>query len=185
MSWKKIGIYYTLATIFAAYFLLVEWRPNKRPGLVDPTEPAPVQQSQFITVPRDDIHEVILKRNNLSVLCRRDGQRWVVIEPVGLEVSSDLVTSLIENLTPIKEVVIIAADPKDAAPYGLDNPKTTVIIKDKTGKEIATVSIGRENPTSSAVYVRKDPSPQVYLLGQSVSYYAQLVFEKVGNEKKS
>jgi Domain of unknown function (DUF4340) len=185
MSWQKIGIYYTLATILGAYFLLVEWHPNKRPGLVDPSAPVPVQQSQFLSVARDDIHEVLLKRNNLTIVCRREGQRWTVAEPAGLSVSSDLVTSLVENLTPTKEVVIIDANPKETAPYGLDNPTTTVVVKDKTGKEIATVSLGGLNPTSSAVYVRKDPSPQVYLLGQGVSYYAQLVFEKVGNGKKS
>jgi hypothetical protein len=184
MSWKKISIYYTLAAILGTYFFLVEWRPNKRPGLVDPTAPAPVQQSQFIAVPRDDIQEVILKRKGVVILCRRNGQRWEVVEPAGLPVSSDLVTSLIENLTPTKEVIIIDPNPKDVVPYGLDNPNTTVIVKDKTGKEVATVSIGAQNPTSSAVYVRKDPAPQVYLLGQSVSYYAQLVFEKIDSEKK-
>ena len=62
---------------------------------------------------------------------------------------------------------------------------TTVVVKDKTGKEIATVSLGGQNPTSSAVYAQKRTLPhRVYLLGQSVSYYAQLVFEKVGREKK-
>jgi hypothetical protein len=185
MTWQRIGLYYTLAAVLGTYFFLFEWRPNKKPGLVDPTAPVVVQQSYFLPGLREDIQEVTLKRDNLSIVCRRDGERWVVVEPTGLEISSDLVTSFIENLTPTKEVIIIDKEPKDTTPYGLDRPSTTVVVKDKTGKEIATVSLGSLNPTSSAVYARKDPSPQVYLLGQSVSYYAQLVFEKIGSAKKS
>ncbi|MBM4258029.1 MAG: DUF4340 domain-containing protein [Deltaproteobacteria bacterium] len=185
MSWTKIGLYYALATVLGTYFFLVEWKPNKRPGLVDPTAPVVIQQSYFLPGAREDIQEVTLKRDNVSIVCRRDGERWTVVEPTGLNVSSDLVTSFVENLTPTKEVTIIDKEPKDVKAYGLDRPTTTVVVKDKAGKEIATVSLGGLNPTSSAVYARKDPSPQIYLLGQSVSYYAQLVFEKVGNEKKS
>jgi len=185
MTWKRIGLYYVLAAVFGTYFLVFEWRPNKRPGLVDPTAPVAVQQSHFLPGSREDIKEIIFKQGDVTILCRHDGQRWTVVEPSGLDIPSDLVTSFVENLTPTKEVIIIDKEPKDAAPYGLDQPNTTVIVKDKTGKEIATVSLGAQNPTSSAVYVRKDSSPQIYLLGQSVSYYAQLVFEKAGSGKKS
>jgi hypothetical protein len=184
MTWRKIGLYYALAAVLGLYFFRFEWHPNKKIGLVDPTVPVVVEQSQFLPVSRDDIQEIILKRSNMTVLCRRNGQIWTVVEPGGLSIPSDLLTSLVENLTPTKEVIIIDKDPKDVVPYGLDHPHTTIVVKDKAGKELATVSLGSENPTSSAVYVRKEPSPQVYLLGQSVSYYAQLVFEKVSGEKK-
>ena len=184
MTWQRIGLYYTLAAVLGAYFFLFEWRPNKKPGLVDPTAPVVVQQSHFLPGSREDIQEIVLKQGDVTILCRRDGQRWIVVEPAGLDISSDLLTSLVENLTPTKEVIIIDKEPKDTAPYGLDRPKTTVIVKDKTGKEIATVSLGGQNPTSSAVYARKEPFATGLYLGQSVSYYAQLVFEKVGREKK-
>jgi len=185
MTWQKIGLYYVLAAVLGTYFFLFEWHPNKKPGLVDPTAPVAVQQSHFLPVSREDIQEIVMKQGNVTILCRRDGQRWTVLEPAGLDIPSDLVTSFVENLTPTKEVIIIDKEPKETAPYGLDRPSTTVVVKDKTGKEIATVSLGGQNPTSSAVYAQKDSSPQVYLLGQSVSYYAQLVFEKVGSAKKS
>ena len=185
MTWQRISLYYLFAAILGTYFLVFEWHPNKRPGLVDLTAPVAVQQSYFLPGSRDDIQEIVLKQGNTTVLCRRNGQRWAVVEPAGVEVPSDLITSFVENLTPTKEVIIIDKEPKDAAPYGLDRPNTTLVVKDKTGKAIATVSLGGLNPTSSAVYAQKDSSPQVYLLGESVSYYARLVFEKVESGKKS
>lgn len=183
MSWKKVGLYYLLAAIFGSYFFLFEWRPPRTIGLAGAPGPT-AQQSQFLTIARDDIHGLVFKRPNISPLTfRRNGQQWIVVEPVGLEVPSDLLTSFVENLTPTKEVIMIANDPKDSTPFGLNPPNTAIVVQDKTGKEIATVSLGGTNPTSSAVYARIEPSPQVYLLGQSVGYYAQLVFEKLNGKQ--
>ncbi|NOT56688.1 MAG: DUF4340 domain-containing protein [Deltaproteobacteria bacterium] len=182
MSWKKIGLYYLFAAVFGAYFFLFEWRPPKKLGLAEPGPTA--QESQFLAIARDDIHGLILKRPNLALTFRRDGQRWTAVDPAGLEVPSDLLTSLVENLTPTKQIVIIAKEPKDFTPFGLNPPNTSVVVQDKTGKDVATVSLGGTNPTSSSVYARIEPSPQVYLLGQSVSYYAQLVFEKLNGKSE-
>jgi len=184
MTWQKVGLYYVLAAVLGAYFFLFEWRPPKTIGLTDTTLSA-VQQSHFLPILRKDIDGLVLKRGNLSLSFRREGYRWTVVEPAGLEVASDLLTSFVENLTPTKEIIIIDKDPKDTTSFGLDPPNTTIIVKDKTGKEVATVSLGGANPTASAVYARIEPSPQVYLLGQSVSYYAQLIFEKLNGGKEA
>src|SRR5207344_2771044 len=32
MTWQRIGWYYVLATVLGTYFLIFEWRPNKKPG---------------------------------------------------------------------------------------------------------------------------------------------------------
>jgi hypothetical protein len=184
MTWQKVGLYYVLAAVLGTYFFLFEWRPPKKIGLVEATI-ASTQQSHFLPILRKDIDGLVLKRENVSLSFRREGQRWTVVEPAGLEVASDLLTSFVENLTPTREIIVVAQDPKDTTPFGLDPPNTTIVVQDKTGKEVATVSLGAPNPTSSAVYARIEPSPQVYLLGQSVSYYAQLIFEKVKSEKKA
>jgi hypothetical protein len=183
MTWQKVGLYYLLAAVFGSYFFLFEWRPPTKIGLTNPSGPT-VQQSQFLAIAREDIHGLVLKRPNISLTFRRDGQRWTVVEPVGLEVASDLLTSFVENLTPTKQIIMIDKDPKDTTPFGLNPPHTTIVVQNKTGEEVATVSLGGTNPTSSAIYARIEPSPQVYLLGQSVSYYAQLVFEKANGKKQ-
>lgn len=183
MTWQKVGLYYVLAAMLGSYFFLFEWRPPKTIGLADSTS-ANIQQSHFLPILRKDIYGLVLKRPNVSLSFRREEQRWTVVEPAGLEVASDLLTSFVENLTPTKEIIVIDKNPKDTIPFGLNPPNTTIVVQDKTGKEVATVSLGTANPTSSAVYARIEPSPQVYLLGQSVSYYAQLVFEKVNGKKQ-
>ncbi|MGE0826067.1 MAG: DUF4340 domain-containing protein [Candidatus Binatia bacterium] len=180
MTWRRVGLYYLLAAVLGSYFFLFEWRPNKIAGLVDP-DTALVQESRFLPISRDDVHEFVLKRGNTALVFRRNGEQWTAIEPSDLDVPSDLLTSFVENLTPTKEVRVVDTNPKDPTAFGLNPPNTTIIVKNKAGKEIATVSLGSHNPTSSAVYARIEPAPEVYLLGYSVGYYAELVFEKVGS----
>jgi hypothetical protein len=103
-----------------------------------------------------------------------------VIEPPGAQVTSALVTSFVENLTIEKEVQIIEEAAGNLSPYGLDRPHATVVIKGKDDNVVATVFIGDPNPTASAVYARKENSPQVVLLGSSVRYYEELIFEAAG-----
>src|SRR5204863_7900369 len=121
---------------------------------LNPTRPLfadsrPLQQSRFLPIAPDDIHEVLLRRDQATVSRRRDGQRWKVIEPAGAQVPSDLLTSFVENLTPEKEVRVINEAPQDLAAYGLDHPRSTILVKDKEGRVVATVSLGDQNPTSS------------------------------------
>jgi hypothetical protein len=175
MTWRRVIIYYALGLALGGYFLLFEWEPNSE----KPRPPRPmVQQSHFLSIPRDEISEVELRRDGAVVACRREGQTWKVIEPAGAKVTSDLLTSFVENLTPEKEVQVIEQVAKDFSVYGLDQPRTIVTVK---GKNIAaTVLIGGNNPTGSAVYVRKENSPQVVLLGSSISHYQELIFETAG-----
>ena len=77
--------------------------------------------------------------------------------------------------------MIIDDAAKDLSAYGLDHPRATVTLK---GKNVtATVLIGDRNPTGSSVYVSKENSPQVVLLGSSVGNYQDLIFETAGIKK--
>ncbi len=180
MTWRRIIIYYVLGIALGGYFFLFEGNPRGEKPIIAPKRV--VQKSRFLPVAREEIAEVELRRDGGAVTCRREGQTWKVIEPPGAKVTSDLIASFVENLTPEKEVQIMEETAKDLSPYELDRPHSTVSIK---GKNImATVLIGARNPTGSAVYVRQENSFQVVLLGSGVSYYEELIFEMAGIKKK-
>jgi Domain of unknown function (DUF4340) len=179
MTWRRIIIYYALGLALGGYFLLFEWEPNS----AKPRPPKPVaKQSRFLAIPRDEISEVELQRDGAVISCKREGQTWKVTEPAGTKVTADLVMSFVENLTPEKEVEIIDQMAKDLSPYGLDRPHMTVTVK---GRNLAaTVLLGDHTPTGAAIYARKANSLQVVLLGSSVSYYQELIFETAGIKKQ-
>jgi len=179
MTWRRIVLYYVLGIALGGYFLIFEWNPRGEKPILEPKRV--VRKSPFLPIARDEITEVALRRDGAVVVCRREGQKWTIAEPANAKVTSDLVASFVENLTPEKEVPIIEDAAKDLSTYGLDRPRATVTLK---GKNImATVLIGDRNPTGSSVYVSKENSPQVVLLGSSVGNYQELIFETAGIKK--
>jgi hypothetical protein len=180
MTWRRIVFYYVFAIVLGGYFFWFEWNPYGEKPI--PVPQRVVQKSPFLPISREEIAEVELRRDGVAIICRREGEKWRVIAPAGAQVTSDLITSFVENLTPEKEVQIMEESAKDLASYGLDQPRATVTVK---GKNImATVLIGDANPTGSAVYVRKENSLQVVLLGSGVSHYEELIFETAGIKKQ-
>ena len=91
---------------------------------------------------------------------------------------------MVELLTSDKGVQIVDQSTVDFAPYGLAQPHATIQIIGANKNTATTIYVGDRNPTESAVYVRKEDSPQVVLLGYSVRYYGDLIFESAGLNKK-
>ncbi len=60
MTWRRIGLYYALAALLGGYFFLFVWRPSQQRALFAANRP--IQQSRFLPIARDDIHEVLLRR---------------------------------------------------------------------------------------------------------------------------
>jgi hypothetical protein len=177
MTWRRIAAYYVLSIILGGYYLAFEWRPNPEKPI---RGPRPIVQNRFLPLAREDIYELVLRRANATVQCRRNGDTWETIEPSGTKITSAIVASLIENLTLVKEVQVVEQSAADFTPYGLTPPHSTLELRDEEKSLLATVLIGDRNPTESAVYARLENSPQVVLLGYSVRYYEELIFEAAG-----
>ena len=182
MTWQRVGLYYLLAVVLGGYYLLFEWRPGGPDAPV--LEPRPVQESTFLALKRGTIHKLSIKRQqHIFVSQRNEAQpgevtaEWQVLEPTGAPVTSALVSGFIENLTPDRKVPIVHEAPEDLASYGLAPPASTIIVEGEGERSKETIFIGSYNPTQTAVYARKDGSPEVVLLGYNVKYYEDLIFQ--------
>ena len=177
MTWRRIAVYYVLSVILGGYYFAFEWRPNPEKPIRGARQ---VVQNRFLPLASEDIYELVLQRSNATVQCRRNGDLWETIEPPGAKITSAIVASLIENLTLVKEVQVVERSAADLKPYGLKPPYSTLELKGKEQNLLTTVLIGDRNPTESAVYALLENSPQVVLLGYSVRYYEELIFEAAG-----
>ena len=182
MTWKRIGIYYVLAVVLGGYYLLFEWIPGGPDAPV--FEPRAVQESTFVMLKRDTIHKLSIQRQGHSFVSQRTTAQpgrteaeWQTLEPSGAVVTSALVMSFIENLTPNRKISIVNEAPDDLAAYGLAPPASTIVLEGNGQLGTETIFIGSYNPTTTAVYARKDGSPQVVLLGYNVKYYEDLIFQ--------
>ena len=181
MTWRRIAVYYALGIMLGGYYFAFEWRPNPDKPI---RGPRPLVQSRFLPLNDKDIHELILRRQDATVRCHRNGQTWETLEPPNAQVTSGLVTSLIDNLTQDKEIQVVEQSATDLKPYGLSQAYAILELKGKADNLLATVAIGDYNPTKSAVYAYKDKSKQVVVLGSTVRYYEELIFESAGFDSK-
>ena len=181
MTWRKIAVYYALSLVLGSYYFLFEWRPDADKPIRGPRA---VQQSRFLPIARDDVHELVLQSQGVAIHTRKTGQNWEILEPAGVNVTSALFESLVELLTSDKGVQVVDQSTVDFASYGLAQPHATIQIIGANKNTTTTIYVGDRNPTESAVYARKEDSPQVVLLGYSVRYYGDLIFESAGLNKK-
>jgi hypothetical protein len=174
MTWRRIGVYYGLAILFGSYFVFFLW---------DSVGDAPKRgrnvsvQSRFLPFSEESVQQLQLQREGQVITCQKNGEIWKVVEPQGANVTSSLVSSLIESLTLERETTSVNENATDLTLYGLEPPHATITLTGKNDQELAKISIGGRNPTSTAVYVKKGGSSQVVLLGYNARYYEELLFE--------
>jgi hypothetical protein len=91
----------------------------------------------------------------------RDGGRWAITAPLQAEADSREVQSLIRALVTGKVTRTVDDIGSALAPFGLDQPVTTVTVK--AGAQQETISIGDSGPLSNTLYVLRGSDHKVLL----------------------
>ncbi len=180
MTWGRIATYYVLAGVLGGFFFLSEEpSPTSFALKVEPVVP----QHQFLPIARAEIGELEITRVEGTLHFKFNGKSWDVIRPAGAPVTSGVVASFLEDLTPEKEIRIMDNNAEDLAVYGLDKPSSTIIVRNGDRSQEATVLVGSLNPSSSAYYAHRSDQRTVVLLGYNIGYYGDLMFESARQKK--
>ena len=177
MSGRRIAAYYLVFGLLAAYYLAFETRPRVEvvPRVTD------VQTRSFFPFSREQIRELVVRRPEGKVVCRRGEAGWKIVEPAFTRpVPSDLIAGLVDSLERSRRARLVAESAADLSPYGLDMPRSTLVVVAEGEKRPATIFLGDRNPALTAVYARLEGRPEVFLLGLTVRYYEELLSETVG-----
>ncbi len=171
MSAKKTAAVWLLAGILFGYW----WTFERVPEGNKSTE---IQRGKFLSVFRDDVTAIELTRDGKDVRAEKKEKRWIITRPDGATIPSDLVASLVDNLTEHQDAEVVNEDPKpgDLAAFGLDRPRTEMVVELADGKKVK-LGFGSQNPPRTAIYARSDGAPQIYLIGLNLQYYGDLVFQ--------
>ena len=114
---------------------------------------------------------------------RREG-RWIVAEPAGISSPGDVVDAVLESLTGLPVIDVVADGVEHEGQFGLAPPKVRLRLE-SAGEVVANVVLGGLNPTRTAVYAKKAGKDEVVLLGLNPKYYVDLVFENVRRQQAS
>lgn len=177
MSWPRIALYYLLA-IGIGLYLQGEIRR------LHPLAAVPVATTlPFVEAVAERVDRLRAEREDLSVEFRKREGRWVVTEPEGVTSPSDIVDAVLESLTSLPPIEVVA-DNSEHGQYGLNPPRIRVRIE-AGGEILSTIAFGELNPTRTAVYAKKSGKEEIYLLGLNSRYYLDLVFENVRRQMAS
>ena len=174
MSARHAILFSILIAILFPYYYFVD-----RPQLKTQTESAKSSQENLFSV--KGVDSVVITRGDEKIRFEKttDGKRFQLVEPQGKFVPQDLMQALASLLINAKQVEIVSTNPSDLAEFGLDKPKSELVLSGDGGGKPIDIFFGSENPTHTAIYARIEGVPKVFLLGKSLEYYQTLMFQWV------
>lgn len=167
MRWKSTVV---LALIFAAlaiFYYVYEVR------LGPERQKAREAKDRLWMIEAKDVEELALKREADTVRLEREGDGWVLVEPVKATGDKGRIDDLVTNLVTAKVGREIESDSSRLADFGLDSPAAEVTIRIKDTAEPLTLLLGERNPTQTWVYAKEGAKPDVFLLPEFILGHAE------------
>jgi hypothetical protein len=121
-----------------------------------------------------DVTGISVTRGNRRIDMRRDGEDWVVIAPAGVTLPRDLITGFLQALLTAEEIERIVATRADLGGFGLGDQGDRIELSLQRGGPIL-VTLGRPNPTGTALYARRESDGAVVLIGRRVRDYEDMI----------
>ncbi|HLQ23337.1 MAG TPA: DUF4340 domain-containing protein [Gemmatimonadales bacterium] len=176
MRWRQVVLLYLVLAALGGEYWLVE--RHARPG--EPAAaPAP---PPFLHLDPASLREIRLVRGGRTIVSRREGDGWTVVEPPGAAIAPDLIAAFTNALADATEIARVGGADADPHAFGLDDQAARVEVI-STGSDPVEVTIGGTNPTGTAVYARRRGAPDVVLIGRNVRYYEDLIFQAVSVDR--
>lgn len=169
MRWRQVWLLYV---VLAAMALLYA---RERPAAPEGDRSRPPRM-RFLQLAAPDVAAIRLVRGDRAVSLRREGRDWVVVEPTGMRLPSDLVSGFLQALLTTEEIDRIATTTGDLGSFGLDDQADRVELSPSHGESVI-VTLGATNPTGTALYARRGPDGGVVLIGRQARDYADMIYD--------
>ncbi|MFN2426394.1 MAG: DUF4340 domain-containing protein, partial [Candidatus Binatia bacterium] len=177
MSWPAILVYYLLAAVLT--FHLVSATRGPETAVTPAAATAP-----FLEAVPERIDRVRMENESLAIQFEKRDGRWITTEPEGLAPPGDVIDAVLESLTSLPAIDIVADGSGREGEFGLVPPRMRIRIEQQ-GALVSMIALGELSPTRTAVYARKSGSDEVALIGLNAKYYIDLVFENVRRQRGS
>jgi hypothetical protein len=174
VTWRSVAVYWVLGVALAGV-VYTDWRAN------NPVEAEIERPASPVVVADAPIDGVVARHGERILEIRREDDRWRLQQPAGVRLPSDLVDALVDTLITLSPVEIVEEADTRADEFGLAPPMFSIRLE--TGQRtLATVDLGKRNPTRTAVYARVQGVERIYLLGLNARYYAELIYEEIDKQ---
>ncbi len=166
MKFKGTLIWTFILIALAAFVYLYEIRGGQQ------RQESAEEAKKLLPIKIRQIDELTLRRPGETIVCRRTGEGWRIIEPLDTAGDDAAIDRVLQTLAQAEKHRTVSDSAADLSPFGLDPPQGSVEVRG--GEDlIGIVRLGFKNPAGSHVYVRLEDRPAVYLTGTQLLSQAQ------------
>jgi len=162
MRWQTTAVI-ALLFLAAAGFFFYDVR-YLEPG----REKVEAGKNRLWAVEPKDVEEVTMKRPDDVVRLKRTDDGWQMLAPVEARAAAGTVNDLVTTVATAKMDREVAASPASLADFGLETPAAEVTLQVKGKAEPLRLALGSKSPTGVWVYARKDDSPSVAVVSETL-----------------
>ncbi len=150
-----LGMTLALAVIGSYYFLVDIPAEKKKKEKKE-------QSEKIVLFDEKNVTSLSLSSNGSKISLKKEGENWNILEPVKAKSDESEVDSLLNTLKTAKHSRVVDEAPKDLSAFGLKDPKLTLTLGLKEGKD-TSILVGDTSPIGSSLYIKLNDKPAVLL----------------------
>jgi len=116
---------------------------------------------------QDQVVELSLDRRGERLTVKKEGDRWVLVEPIRAKGDQGVINFLVSTLTRASIERSLSPGPK-LDEFGLAPPVLQVKVKLKDGTSPPPLLLGTRNPSGRLLYAKREDRPDILLLSESL-----------------
>ncbi len=151
MRWRALGL------LAGAYYAL-EVRGQK----------ARDDATRVFVADEQEVEQITVSRKTESIVVKRDGEDWRLVEPVRAKTNKTEIGSLLHAILNAKQERGIAEQPKNLTEYGLEQPAIRLTVTLQGGTSLPELLLGDKNPNGFSVYAKRGDRPAVFLVAEGL-----------------
>jgi len=155
LKYRSTLVYLVLAVLLVAFYFYETRKEEKKKSAEEET-------GFLFSLKPDDVTSLVLKSGDQEMRFEKKSGTWEILHPVRGGVDSFAFTRLLNRITGLKSLRLIAEGPKDLSEFGLHQPEATVTFR--AGAQDNTLLIGHISPIEKGYYAAKGGDGKVYFI---------------------
>jgi len=160
MKFRTTLIFAVLLVALGAFYYVYEIRQGPH------REKAEAEKDRLYAFEAKDVEGLSLARKGEAVTLKREGEGWVLLEPIRARAEKSAAEALIGTIAGVRREREIEAAPEKLADYGLENPSVRITVTAKGQSH--SLLLGERTPTGVWIYAKSSDKPAVFLLSDSL-----------------
>ncbi len=158
MRWRSLGLLAATLVVLAGAYYVLETRGKKSGD----------DAKRVFVADEKEVEQISIRRKEESILVKRDGGEWRLVEPVLAKTNGTEISSLLNTILNARQERGIDDQPKNLAEYGLEQPAILLTVTLQGGKRLPELLLGDKNPNGFSAYAKRGDQPAVFLVADSL-----------------